>query len=177
MRASTFVGLVVAVGCASHRPVLEVHEVAGKEVEISVPGQPVQSAIAIQQVDGLLFRTQGGDVPLESVTRVVEIKQRRGALQGMGIGLGIGVVSGVIIGFAAGDDEPCPDDGQLCLFNFTGADKAALAGILLGLLGAATGGVVGYTLGARDVYDVPASQPRFRPTGPPGSVVGGTVRF
>jgi hypothetical protein len=47
---------------------------------------------------------------------------------------------------------------------------AALSGLF-------AGGVIGFTHGARDVYDVVEPQPRFVPSGPPSSVTGGTWRF
>jgi hypothetical protein len=177
MHAPIFVCLAAAAGCASQRPLSELHQVAGKQVEVSVNGHPSENAIAIQQGDGLVLRTRDGDVPLASATQIVDIKRGRGAAQGLLVGLLVGVGAGIAIGFAAGDDEPCPDDGHLCLFNFTAGDKAAIWGILLGALGLGTGAVIGYTHGARDVYDLSTPQPRFVPTGPPGSAIGGTVRF
>jgi hypothetical protein len=65
-------------------------------------------------------------------------------LRSLGIGMLIGAGSGVVIGLASGDDEGT-------FLAFSAEEKAAAAGIGLGLVGGAVGLIVG-ALNAHDVW-------------------------
>lgn len=73
----------------------------------------------------------------------VSVRQERRVLKGLGVGMLIGAGSGVIIGLASGDDEGT-------FFAFSAEEKAAMAGIGLGLVG----GAVGLVVGAINTHDV-----------------------
>ena len=82
-----------------------------------------------------------------SLLRGYEVKRRLpGALEGLYLGLLTGAVAGAVIGYSKGDDPAC---GDACFLHFSAGDKAFVGGLLLGigggLLGAATGGLIGHT--------------------------------
>ena len=82
-----------------------------------------------------------------SSLRGYEVKRRLpGALEGLYLGLLTGAVAGAVIGYSKGDDPAC---GDACFLHFSAGDKAFVGGLLLGigggLLGAATGGLIGHT--------------------------------
>lgn len=176
------VACVAVSGCAHHRPWSEVHDVDGEDVELEVEGDLVRRrGKAVLTPRGLVFRTaDGAEIPLAAVTAVSDMKRWRGALEGMGIGAGGGFVVGAAIGIADGDDS-CEDAVRLVAEceadKMTRWEKAALGGIILGVLSGGAGLVVGTLTGSRDHYRFQTEQRRFVPTGPPGSVVGVTVKF
>ena len=77
-------------------------------------------------------------VALAGVNRLdVSTGRRRYTMRGATIGSLIGVTSGVVIGFASGDDPPD------AFWQTSAGEKAAIAGVGLGVVGLVIGGVVG----------------------------------
>jgi hypothetical protein len=74
--------------------------------------------------------------------RTITIVNESRALSGLGWGLLVGGALGAGIGFASGSDQPG-------WFSFSVADKALLAGVVLGVVG----GLVGLTAGALAGHD------------------------
>jgi hypothetical protein len=110
--------------------------------------------------DTLTVRSGGREVVVkrDEIARMDRSLGRRsraaGGVRGAAIGIGVGAVLGVGLGLMSGDDPErvydCPprDDfgiGFSCapLFTFTGKQKAAIGGTLLGALGGAVGGIGG----------------------------------
>lgn len=128
----------------------------------------------------VLVADNGVPTPLASVDTIDDESRLLGAAQGLGLGFLLGAGAGIAIGFAAGDDPPCDVSGHVCDLNppDTAGNKAALGGIVLGVLGGLVGAIVGTVRGQHDVWHrgPPAPAP-LRPTGPPGSVVGLSVAF
>lgn len=62
---------------------------------------------------------------------------KRGTLRGLAIGMAAGALSGIVVGFASGDDPP--DEW----FAYTASEKALLGGLVLGVLGAPVGAILG----------------------------------
>lgn len=58
------------------------------------------------------------------------------------VGTLTGFAVGAIIGAASGDDPPC-QSGEWCLFDFSAGEKAMMAGVGLGIIGAGVGAAVG----------------------------------
>ena len=178
MRFVVVVLIVLVAACTHHRAASNVYDLDGSKVRFVSMGQPIQDGRAVLTARGLMFRTDAGDVPVADVVLVEDVKHWRGALEGLGIGLLSGVVAGGVIGLASGDDTCEPGARDQCYYYLdTKWDKAAIGAILLGGFGGAIGLVVGTFGGSRDVYVLEASQPQFVPSGPPGSVLGGTWRF
>lgn len=76
------------------------------------------------------------------VNKIYKLKfRKKGAIgMGAGIGAGAGILAGLIVGMADGDDPP-PE--TWFDFSSTAEEKAAGGAITLGVLGAATGTVIG----------------------------------
>jgi hypothetical protein len=168
------VGLSLA-ACTHERPLSTLHHLAGERVTLEILNGLDVEAHVEQTADGVAYRSETGYVPAANVTRVIEKRRGRGALEGLGIGALIGAASGAIIGFADGDDV-CPETGW-CLFQFTAGEKAFMAGTFLGGLGAGLGAVIGLVHGSHFVYSYGEQQIRVMPTGPPGSFGGVTITF
>jgi hypothetical protein len=64
-------------------------------------------------------------------------------LAGAGQGATIGGLSGVIVGLASGNDHCGSQEFCIPAFEFSAGQKAAVAGIVFGTLGAALGAIVG----------------------------------
>lgn len=77
-----------------------------------------------------------------SVKEIHKLKfRKKGAIgMGAGIGAGAGILAGVIAGMASGDDPPPETWFE---FSSTAEEKATGGAITLGILGAATGSVIG----------------------------------
>ena len=96
-------------------------------------------------------QTAGISVVKNQNIRRVIIKGESRVLEGMVLGLLIGAGTGVMIGVAAGDDEPCPnhssggplEPGSGWCLSFTAGEKALAAGIVLGAVGLGVGAKVG----------------------------------
>ena len=123
---------------------------AGARVRLTVPRESADrlvGTIATIGKGGLTLEVQSGtplDLPFTSVSKL-EISTRpadrmNGFWKGAGIGFLIGGAAGVVIGLVAGDDEPD-------FVSFSAADKALIAGIGLGTLGALLGGAIGAASG------------------------------
>jgi hypothetical protein len=170
--------IALMAGCTHRRPASAVYGVDGSKVRFVATNQPIQEGRAVLTVRGLMFQTDTGEVSIQDVETVEDVKHWRGALEGVGIGLLAGVVAGGAIGLASGDDTCEPGARDLCYdYLQTKWDKAAIGVIVLGGLGGFVGLVVGTLAGSRDVYVLEAPQPQFVPSGPPGSVMGGTWHF
>lgn len=174
MRA-VLVGLpLVVTACTHERPITELHRVAGKRVTVETYNHEDIQAVAIRAPDGVTFANDAGVLPPTSVSRVIERRHGRGALEGAGIGFAIGAVAGAVLGLADGDDE-CPDTGW-CFFVFSAEEKAVLGGATFGSIGGLVGLVVGAVSGSQFVYSY-GDHIRITPTGPPGSVGGVTIKY
>jgi hypothetical protein len=172
MRAPWIAGLVTTASCTQHRPLADVAQlslttsvVVEERAHIELHGTPMRT------YEGIVLRTARGDIPLDQVTRVTEIRRGRGALEGLGIGALVGMGTGAIIGFAEGDD-----DCSSCVVRFSAGDKAVFGGLVIGTLGAGIGLLAGALRGSRIVYE-PGAGPRIVFGGPPGAQVGATLRF
>jgi hypothetical protein len=87
------------------------------------------------------YYSKNYDVSPILVNTIENLKVRRNGSvkKGALIGLVSGALTGIIIGHAAGDDQ-C--DG-FCVMSFSAGDKAAMAGIGLGILGVSVGAIAG----------------------------------
>jgi hypothetical protein len=164
--------ILLLAACTHHRPLRHAYEVSG-DVTIETFDGRILDATAMDTPTGTVFRTARGDV-LEpgNVVRVTDTRRLRGAAEGLGIGAGAGVLIGVALGLASGSDPPCEE----CWFNMTAGEKAAFAGVGLGIVGAGIGLLSGAILGSNFVYDG-RETPVITPVGPPGSTAGLTVHF
>jgi hypothetical protein len=172
--------VVVVAGCTNRKTIMEAHELAGSEVEVSGRyGQKV-SAVGVAGPGGVTFvdKASGGVVPAEEIYRIDDTSHALGAVQGLGIGAGIGAVLGAVLGYSAGDDD-VGDDGSHGgdLFELSAGDKAAIGGILLGGLGGLVGLVAGAMKGSTTIYERGGSSTVITPVGPPGSAGGVTIAF
>lgn len=162
-------------GCSHQPPLRQLGLLHGRTVTVvAAAGEEEQEGVVIVAPEGWFVRTPRGDVAVATASRVTVVDRRRGAREGLGVGALVGVLAGAVIGLSSGDDE-CGDD--LCLFQFSAGEKAVLAGLGLGVAGSLAGMLVGAAIGSRDVYELGDGAPRVLPSGPPGSVVGATVRF
>jgi hypothetical protein len=79
------------------------------------------------------------EIPVKEIDKLKF--RRKGAIgKGAGIGAATGVIVGIISGLADGDDPP-PE--FFFEFSYTAEEKAGGAAVSLGILGAATGSVIG----------------------------------
>ncbi len=87
--------------------------------------------------------------------------RKKGAIgMGAGIGAGAGILTGVISGMAAGDDPPPETWFE---FSSTAEEKAAGGAITLGILGAATGSVIGSLKKKFTIDGIQANYIRIKP--------------
>lgn len=93
-----------------------------------------------------------------AVSQIEKLKfRRKGAVgKGAGIGAGIGILTGFVLGQAEGDDTPNPQ--AWFDFSMTADEKSAVYAPGLGVLGAATGAVVG---ALKKKYTVDSDQSRY----------------
>lgn len=79
------------------------------------------------------------EIPVKEINKLKF--RKKGAIGiGAGIGAGVGILTGIISGVAAGDDPPSETWFD---FSSTAEEKATGGAITLGILGAATGSVIG----------------------------------
>ena len=132
-------------------------------VRISAPSRQLNGvigAVIVNRGDSLWLRGERvGDtlvLAVRDLTRLeVSRRQDTHGLAGAGIGLLGGAAVGAILGYAAGDDKPSSSQSSSCRnedfcfsgpnFYLTAGNKAAIGAVGLGVVGAAIGGVVGYT--------------------------------
>lgn len=89
-------------------------------------------------------------IPTDQINTIT-FKKKNAGLKGMLIGMGIGIFTGAVIGFASGDDEITPYNGDLGdvfialgnAFAQTAGEKALTGAAALGTGGALVGLVVG----------------------------------
>lgn len=181
MRIVHRLALVMLVGCSVARDASTLPSRAGETVTVETrDGTELDATVAMTPTGYVLRLHDGMVLSLDQVAHVRETRHGRGLLHGLGLGVLIGVGGGAVLGFADGDDPPCPSDsGHVCSMytQSTAADKAMIGGILLGMLGGIVGGVVGLVMGSDDVYSPSPAPMRITPTGPPGSVLGATLTF
>ena len=117
----------------------------GTRVRLTTPSRPharqVGTLLALK-ADSIHLRRDGQadslSIPIAQVTGIeVSSGLRTQGRRGMGIGFLAGAGFGVMIGLADGDEPP----GSI--IQLSAAEKAMLAGSLLGVAGAVVGGVVG----------------------------------
>lgn len=98
----------------------------------------------IQVKDGsIVIRNWQEETTVEiSVKEIHKLKfRKKGAIgMGAGIGAGAGIITGFMSGIISGDDPPAETWFEL---SYTAEEKATGAAITLGILGAATGSVIG----------------------------------
>jgi hypothetical protein len=111
-------------------------------------------------------------IPVENI-RSFSLKRKNSVLKGALIGFGGGALTGIIIGFASGNDPvtPYPDPstdifgigtfaaGVNNLFAMTAGQKAAAAGLGLGVSGAIIGTIVGVL--AKKKFIIAGKRERF----------------
>lgn len=86
-------------------------------------------------------------VELEGLSHVDFVYRGRGALEGLGLGTLSGIALGLLIGLREKDDPP---DVFLRLRR---EDKMALDAIVMGVVGAGLGTLVGAVMGSKDRFD------------------------
>jgi hypothetical protein len=157
MRVPWFVPVVVVASwaCTHHRPLSQLSEVLGRDVEILTDnGEKLDGELA-QIEPGLVFLTRHGAFDADLIVWVRDFRAGLGALEGMAVGVVIGATAGAV---AAWRDTP---------------NVETLGVLSLCVLG---GAVIGALRGSRIIYS-DREQPRFVPSGPPGSVLGITRTF
>jgi hypothetical protein len=116
----------------------------GNRVQVTSPAhradKVVGTVLAIQN-DTLVLQvekiTDPVRLPFSAITKIqVSRGQRRRVGDGLIMGGAIGAGVGMLLGFAAGDDDP----GILAM---SAGDKAAIGAVLLGVAGAGLGGLLG----------------------------------
>ncbi|MGI9531681.1 hypothetical protein [Lutimonas sp.] len=108
------------------------------QTNLKYKGQLIQlkdSSIVIQ----FWQETKTMEIPVKEIHKLKF--RKKGAIgMGAGIGAGVGILTGAIAGIADGDDPPAETWFQ---FSSTAEEKATGGAITLGILGAATGSVIG----------------------------------
>lgn len=175
MRHAILVTTMLVASCTQQRSMTTLPALAGESVSVELlNGVEVEATVVLAAGQVELLLEDGGTIGLGLVARVVDRRRGRGLLQGLAGGAAIGFAAGAVFGYAEGDDV-CENDKAPC---FTAGDYAMLGGTLFGVLGGLVGAVVGASVG-KDVYvgGSAQAQQRLVPSGPPGSVVGATLRF
>lgn len=165
-----------ATGCTRHLDVVNASYLAGREVSIDTGSGHAEPGT--MSSDGMMVHTAHGDLRLDEVRTITDTRRARGALEGFALGFLLAGVPAGVLGYSSGDDT-C-DAGKICILPFTAGEKAGLYGGAFGMAGGLIGAVIGAVRGSHDVYDVGGAsevQPRFTPSGPPGSVAGLTIRY
>lgn len=172
---AAIVALLVATGCTRSYGVGTLQPAT--RVEVRTTDQAVRSAtVAAHPTEVVLVDDAGRTIRPRHIARVSRTNHKRGALDGAAAGAIAGIVIGAAIGAAAGSD-PCSDP-MICIMPLSAYDKAVLAGGTLGLLGAATGALIGAVIGSTDVYTFGVDHELgLRLGGPAGSIAGATIQF
>jgi len=146
----------LAAGCVHEHRVSTLRPVAtpGETIAELADGRriAVRTAPADDPSDSARWMTvepAGAIVDDATITSYTTVNRRRGAIEGMFMcGLG-GVAIGAPLGLAAGDS--CSGSSS-CFLHFSRGVRAVTSAAILGGIGAAVCGVLGYRLGSRDVY-------------------------
>lgn len=112
-------------------------------VELSQKGQKHKGQLLQLKDSSIVIQYWQEEKVLEiPVSEIDKLKfRKKGAIGiGAGIGAGAGILAGIISGVASGDDEPSETWFD---FSSTAEEKATGGAITLGILGAATGSVIG----------------------------------
>lgn len=112
-------------------------------VELSQKGQKHKGQLLKLKDSSIVIQYWQEEKVLEiPVTEIDKLKfRKKGAIGiGAGIGAGAGILAGIISGIASGDDPPSDTWFD---FSSTAEEKATGGAITLGVLGAATGSVIG----------------------------------
>lgn len=112
-------------------------------VELSEKDQKYKGQLLTLKDSSIVIRYGQEEETLEiPVKEIDKLKfRKKGAIgMGAGIGAGAGIVVGIISGAVAGDDPPSETWFD---FSSTAEEKSAGGAITLGVLGAATGSVIG----------------------------------
>jgi hypothetical protein len=140
------------IGCTHHRPARDVRELVGEELIVETTDLRKQDATLVSDGTELSFRTRSGElIGFGNLSRVIEIRRGRGALEGGAIGAGVGIVGGAILGYAGGGDPPS-ERGDAGGPITTAGQYAFIGAIVFGVLGGALGLVGGYAYGSHFVY-------------------------
>jgi hypothetical protein len=127
---------------------------------------PFQEQATKPRLDGQLLRFtsvrgQSREVPIDVLRSIqVEVDHIRGAIDGAIIGSLFGAGLGALIGFESGDNPPCPpksDSGEFCSLSARG--KAAIFGVVGGLLGLGSGLIAGAIVGHAEVVEFTERRP------------------
>jgi uncharacterized membrane protein len=137
---------------AAAREWMERH--TGDSVEVETPaGERTHVVIEAVSPTELRFTTREPPaVPLEQVSRVVEVRHARGALEGAGLGLAAGLLFGAAWG-ATTTLSPY-DRSSDCTIVCNQADQVKLDALMFGALGLILGTITGAAVGDRDVLDL-----------------------
>lgn len=112
-------------------------------VELSQKGQKQKGQLLQLKDSSIVIQYWQEEKVIEiPVNEINKLKFRKKGAVGMGagIGAGAGILAGLIAGIADGDDPPSE---SWIDFSSTAEEKAAGGAITLGILGAATGSVIG----------------------------------
>lgn len=127
----------------------------GEWVQIASPMVTGTLLVVGMEEEVLVLESFGGaerlHVPLASVQRLAVDRPRppgAAALRGAGFGFLIGVVVGAVSGASSGDDECNIDEGP-CILQLTARQKAVGEGVVLGVVGAGLGAVIGAAIPGR----------------------------
>jgi hypothetical protein len=122
----------------------------GREATILLEDwEVVEGRIVELRTDSLVFLDAPADdlrvVSSNSIREITISSGSAGFLKGFGIGFLVGGGLGALVGLASGDDK----EGFI---RFSAGEKAAGAGLTLGLLGGTIGGAVGAAQGVDETY-------------------------
>lgn len=134
----------------------------GSRVRITAPRHDLKRAVGVVQDTSSsaptvqFSRLPTTTIPRSDITALdISIGHRRRGMEGFGLGALIGGGFGIFLGLASGDDEAG-------FIQFSAEEKAALAGVVLGVTGAIVGLLAG--LGSRTDVWQPTSRARLHPT-------------
>lgn len=173
--AITVTAIALSTACTRHLDVINPSDLAGRHVSVDTGSG--HSEPGTMSSDGMTVYTAHGDLRLDEVSSITDTRRVRGAFEGGAIVGLILAVPAAALAYSSGDDK-CGEG--ICILPMTAGEKAGLAAGGFFMFGSVIGAVIGAIHGSHDVYDIGGAsevQPRFTPSGPPGSVAGMTVRF
>jgi hypothetical protein len=174
-------GVVTAGRLVAYDAKLVAVEMPGMTVPVALPrpgARPIGRLVAVDD-DAITVRFDGQRqafrVPRPLIAGLeVNRGGRPRVLRKMAAGAGVGALAGILIGVASGNDDPG-------FMSFTAEEKAMVAGVGLGILGAGIGTIVGLAQPRARWVRVELSAPRagllVRPRRPGGFSAALTVRF
>ena len=123
---------------------VEVETAAGDRTHVVIEAvSPTELSFTTRETPG---------VSLQQVSRVVEVRHARGALEGAGLGVAAGLLFGAVWGATS---QLSPYDRSLdCTIVCNQADLVKLDALMFGTLGLILGTVTGAIIGDRDVLDL-----------------------